>query len=136
MATGNEIPWDALFEAARGVQQQAYAPYSKFPVGAALLAEDGQIITGCNVENSSYGLSVCAERHAIGSAVGRGVRRFRAVAIVANSEEPCPPCGTCRQVLAEFCGPDTPVRSRTPDGTEARYTLAELLPHAFNRDFL
>lgn len=133
---GNEIPWEALFEAARDVQAKAYAPYSNFPVGAALLAEDGRVFMGCNVENSSYGLSVCAERHAIGSAVGQGVRRFRAVAVVANSKAPCPPCGMCRQVLAEFLGPQTEIRSRTPDGAEAGYTLAELLPHAFNRDFL
>ncbi len=132
----NDVPWDELFEHAQKAQARAYAPYSRFPVGAALLADDGRIFSGCNVENSSYGLSVCAERNAIGKGVGEGTQKFLAVAVVANSEAPCPPCGTCRQVLAEFCDPSTPVRSRSPGGQEARYTLAELLPHAFNRDFL
>lgn len=130
------IPWERLFEAALAAQKRAHAPYSHFPVGAAVLTEDGRIEAGCNVENSSYGLSVCAERNAIGRAVGEGASRIRAVAVVANSEKACPPCGMCRQVIAEFASPDAPVRSRAPSGDEARYTLKELLPHAFTHDFL
>lgn len=131
-----EIPWKALFEAAEQARERAHAPYSKFPVGAAVLTDDGRIHAGCNVENSSYGLSVCAERNAIGRAVGEGARRVEAVAIVANSSAPCPPCGMCRQVIAEFAGPETPLRSRSPGGGEAQYTLREILPFAFTRDYL
>ncbi|MBX5481329.1 MAG: cytidine deaminase [Myxococcaceae bacterium] len=131
-----DIPWEQLFDAARAAQQRAYAPYSKFPVGAAVLAEDGRVHAGANVENSSYGLTVCAERNAIARAVAEGATRVRAVAVVANTKRACPPCGMCRQVIAEFADPDTPVRSRAPGGDEARYTLGELLPHAFTRDYL
>ncbi len=131
-----EIPWERLFAAAEKARDRAWAPYSNFPVGAAVLTEDGQIQAGCNVENASYGLSVCAERNAIGRAVGEGARKITAVAVVANTAKPCPPCGMCRQVIAEFAAPETPVRSRTPAGEEARYTVAEILPHAFTRDFL
>src|SRR4051794_5313585 len=116
-----DVPWEKLFEAALSAQQRAYAPYSKFPVGAAILADDGTIHAGANVENSSYGLTVCAERNAIGAAVADGMKKVRAVAVVANTKKPCPPCGMCRQVIAEFADPETPVRSRTPDGAEERY---------------
>ena len=131
-----DVPWEKLFEAALTAQRRAYAPYSKFPVGAAVLTDDGRIFAGANVENSSYGLTVCAERNAIGRAVAEGATRVRAVAVVANTKKACPPCGMCRQVIAEFADPEAPVRSRTPGGDEARYTLAELLPHAFTRDYL
>lgn len=131
-----EIPWEALFEAAVTARERAHVPYSKFPVGAAVLTEDGRIHAGCNVENSSYGLSVCAERNAIGRAVGEGAHRVLAVAIVANTAKPCPPCGMCRQVIAEFAAPETPLRSRSPNGDEAQYTLREVLPFAFTRDYL
>jgi cytidine deaminase len=131
-----EIPWEQLFEAAKKVRERAYAPYSKFPVGAAILYADGSVVTGCNVENSSYGLSVCAERSAFAAGVAQGRVRPVAVAIVVDTPTPCPPCGMCRQVMAEFGPPDLPVRSRTPKGGEARYTLGELLPHAFTKDFL
>lgn len=130
-----DVPWDKLFEAAFAAQQRAHAPYSNFPVGAAVLTEDGRIHAGANIENSSYGLTVCAERNAIGRAVGEGAKKVLAVAVVANTKKPCPPCGMCRQVLAEFAGPDTPVKSRTPGGAEEQYPLRELLPHAFTRDF-
>jgi cytidine deaminase len=132
----NDVDWDRLFEVALAAQARAYAPYSRFPVGAALLAADGRIFAGCNVENSSYGLAMCAERNAVGRALADGVDRFVAVAVVASSRAPCPPCGSCRQVLAEFCDPQTPVHSRAPDGSLARFTVADLLPHAFTRDFL
>lgn len=134
MAT--DVPWNELFEAAAAAQRRAYAPYSKFPVGAAVLADDGQIYSGCNVENASYGLSVCAERNAIGRAVTEGARAVKAVAIIANAPSPTPPCGTCRQVIAEFASENAPVHYRNPTGEETRSTVGELLPHAFNRDFL
>lgn len=130
-----EVPWQQLFDAAEAARQRAHAPYSKFHVGAAILCEDGSIVGGCNVENASYGLTVCAERNAIGAMVLGGLKPV-AVAIVVDSREPTPPCGMCRQVLAEFGAPELPVRSRTPRGDEARWTVGELLPHAFTRSFL
>ena len=131
-----EIPWDRLFGAAASAQARAYAPYSRFPVGAAVMTEDGGLHAGCNVENASYGLSACAEQNAIVRAVAEGGKRVVAVAIVANAASPIPPCGRCRQLIAEFAAPETPVRSRAPSGEEARYTAGELLPHAFGREFL
>jgi len=130
------IPWDTLFETASTYRERAYAPYSHFQVGAGALFEDGSVYGGANMENSSYGLSVCAERNAIGKAVNEGRRKLVALAIVVDSREPCPPCGMCRQVIAEFATPDLPVRMRNLKGEEGRYTLGELLPHAFTKDFL
>lgn len=130
------IPWSGLFEAAEAARQRAYAPYSKFAVGAAALFEGGEISAGCNVENSSYGLSVCAERHAIGCGVARlGARRLLALAIIADGSLPPSPCGACRQVMAEFAGGDLPVRSRALSGKEKRFTLRQLLPDAFSSAF-
>ncbi|PTL78475.1 cytidine deaminase [Vitiosangium sp. GDMCC 1.1324] len=131
-----DIPWEQLFEAAKKVRERAYAPYSRFPVGAAVLYADGSVVSGCNVENSSYGLSVCAERGALAAGVAQGRDRPVAVAIVVDTPTPCPPCGMCRQVMLEFAPKELPVRSRNLKGDEARYTLGELLPHAFTRDFL
>jgi cytidine deaminase len=131
-----EIPWEQLFEAAKKVRERAHAPYSRFPVGAAVLYADGQVVTGCNVENSSYGLSVCAERGALAAGVSQGRGRPVAIAIVVDTPTPCPPCGMCRQVMLEFAPKELPVRSRNLKGDEARYTLGELLPHAFTSDFL
>lgn len=121
-----------LLRAAAKAAEQAHAPYSKFQVGAALLTDQGKIITGCNVENASYGLTICAERSAIFTAVGRGLRKFRAVAIVADAKMPYP-CGACRQVLAEFCAPETTVLI-APARKLAAYeetTLGTLLPKTF-----
>jgi len=120
----------ALHEAALGAMRNAYAPYSKFHVGAALLTEDGQVIAGCNVENASYPAGTCAERAAIGAAVAAGHQRFRAVLISTEADTPTPPCGVCRQVLAEF-GMDLAVIARTTNGSEARWVLRDLLPHPF-----
>jgi cytidine deaminase len=131
-----EIPWEQLFEAATKVRERAHAPYSRFPVGAAVLYADGSVVTGCNVENSSYGLSVCAERGALAAGVSQGRSRPVAVAIVVDTPTPCPPCGMCRQVMLEFAPKELPVRSRNLKGDEARYSLGELLPHAFTSDFL
>src|SRR5512143_3463962 len=96
------IPWEQLFESARKVRERAHAPYSHFPVGAAVLFEDGSVVVGCNVENSSYGLSVCAQRNALATAVAQGRSRPVAVAFVVDTPTPCPPCGMCRQVMTEF----------------------------------
>ena len=120
----------ALAEAARSASQRAYCPYSRFPVGAAVLTEDGTIIAGCNVENASYGLTVCAERSAIFQAVAFGHARIRAVAIYTPTRVPSAPCGACRQVINEF-GPDAEVLS-VCDGSDVLHrTLSELLPDAF-----
>jgi cytidine deaminase len=131
-----EIPWEQLFETALQVRERAHVPYSRFPVGAAILYADGSVVAGCNVENATYGLTVCAERGALAAGVSQGKRHPRAIAIVVDTPTPCPPCGMCRQVIAEFAPPEVPVRSRNLKGDEARYTLKELLPHAFTRDFL
>lgn len=120
---------DDLLAAARGVQARAYAPYSHFPVGAAVETAGGAVFTGCNVENASYGLTVCAERNAVAAAVAAGHQRIVRCVVVSNSEPPASPCGACRQVLAEF-GPDMEIRSVGPR-SEARWTLGELLPSAF-----
>lgn len=113
--------------------QMAYAPYSHYPVGAALLAEDGEIITGCNIENASYGLSNCAERTAIFKAISAGIRSFQAIAIVGGNEEKMAmPCGACRQVLSEFCPANMPVIVASLDGKHTKeFTLGELLPESF-----
>jgi cytidine deaminase len=95
-----------LLEAAGEATKNAYAPYSKFKVGSAILTKSGEVFTGCNVENSSFGLTMCAERNAMFQAVARGHKRFKAVAIVADGDAMPYPCGACRQVMAEFCGPD------------------------------
>lgn len=120
----------ALRQAADAAMRQAYAPYSKFRVGAALLTDGGAIVSGCNVENASYPAGTCAERVALGSAVAAGHRRFHAVMIVSEASEPTPPCGICRQALVEF-GSSLQVLSRTTGGSEARWSLEELLPRPF-----
>ena len=120
----------SLLKAAAKVRRNAYAPYSEFPVGAALLA-DGRIYAACNVENSAYPLSVCAERNAIAMAVAAGHRRIDAVAVVGGEDRPAAPCGGCRQVLAEFCPPGTPLVYASADGEAVETTIGELLPEAF-----
>ena len=123
-----------LLKAAAQVSKQAHAPYSKFQVGAALLTDEGEIITGCNVENASYGLTICAERNAIFHAVATNRRTFKAVAVVASGRQMPFPCGACRQVLAEFCAPDTIVLIAPRHKLTAydQSTLGELLPKTFS----
>ena len=118
-----------LLEAALAGRERAYAPYSKFLVGAAVRAESGKIYTGCNIENASYGLTVCAERNALFSAVGAGERKFTALCVVGDTEEPISPCGACRQVMAEFKVPCIILANLKDDVKE--YTLEELLPYGF-----
>ena len=125
----DEAALEGLVEAARAVREQAYAPYSGFAVGAALLAE-GRVFTGVNMENASYPISVCAERNAVAAMVAAGGRRIDAVAVVTDGATPTPPCGGCRQCLWEF-GPEAVVLAVTLKGERARWPLAELLPHAF-----
>jgi cytidine deaminase len=122
---------DSLLEAARRAQQRAYAPYSGFRVGAAVEAGDGSIHVGCNVENASYGLAMCAERVALGTAVTAGAREFRRIAVVSDSEPPASPCGSCRQVLYELA-PDAEIVAVGPHSTR-RWRIADLLPDAFSR---
>jgi cytidine deaminase len=128
---GDERTMTLLRERAFAAMERAYAPYSNFRVGAAVLATDGSVTEGCNVENASYPAGICAERSALAAAVARGNRNFEAVLIATEADEPTPPCGICRQVLVEF-SPKMLVVAATRDGREARWTLEELLPKAFN----
>jgi cytidine deaminase len=120
----------SLREAAVAALENAYAPYSNFRVGAALRTADGRVVTGCNMENSAYGLAICAETLAVASAVSQGLSAFEEIAIATEDVEPTPPCGACRQVLNEFA-PNIKISSYTRAGREASWTLDELLPHAF-----
>lgn len=120
---------ERLFLAAQTVRHQAYAPYSRFSVGAALLASDGRVFTGCNVENISFGLTLCAERSALVAAVAAGCRSFEAIAIVADTDVPISPCGACRQVLAEF-NPNLRILTANLSGSFETLQLQVLLPRA------
>jgi cytidine deaminase len=122
--------WKKLVERAREVQQQSYAPYSNFRVGAALLGSDGEIYVGCNVENASYSVTMCAEQGAICSAVAAGERTFTHMALITDSPHAESPCGACRQVLSEFA-PELEIMSVSATGEEQRWKLNELLPMAF-----
>src|SRR5208283_47904 len=126
---------DPLLDAALRVRTLAYAPYSKFHVGAALEDSDGRIYTGCNVENASYGLTCCAERVAIFKAVSEGEHGFDAIAVVADTETLTPPCGACRQIIWEFCG-DVPVILANLQGKVEYERSGKLLPRAFDAGFL
>lgn len=127
----------ALVEAARAARAQAWAPFSRFLVGAAVRHKDGRLFTGCNVENASYGLTICAERVAIFKAISEGARpdEFTAVCVVADTADPTPPCGACRQILWEFCG-DVPVVLATPHDVTRVLTMGALLPHPFDARLL
>ena len=126
-----------LIEEAKRVLRNSYAPYSGVHVAAALLASSGRIYLGVNVENASYGLTICAERAAVAAAVTAGERSFKAIAVVSDTEEPLPPCGACRQVLAEFAGDDMIVVSHSVKTGRTRvWRLGDLLPHAFRPSHL
>lgn len=126
-------PFDGLLEAAKAAMKRAYVPYSGFPVGAALLDGEGHIHYGCNVENAAYGPTNCAERTALFRAIadGRAAGSFQAIAVVGDTEGPIAPCGVCRQVMVELCGPDMPVVMGNLRGDWRVSTVAELLPGAF-----
>jgi cytidine deaminase len=118
-----------LIDLAKKARERAYAPYSKFAVGAALLTKSGRVVTGCNVENLSFGLTICAERAAVFAAIALGEKEFEAIAVVADSLTPVTPCGACRQVLAEFAD-DLPICSANLQDARFESTLRELLPRA------
>src|SRR5437867_1512191 len=124
-----------LYEAARRVREHAHAPFSNFKVGAALETADGRVVTGCNVENATYGLTVCAERVAVFKAISEGHRKFVRVAVVADTAEPTPPCGACRQILWEFGG-DLEVLLGNLTEEKSRHRLKDLLPYPFDARFL
>ena len=132
--TDNTTLYKSLMEAAAAARQYAYSPYSGYRVGAALLGKSGKVYTGCNVENAGYSPTNCAERTAVFKAVSEGEREFFAIAVTGGARDSvdsaCTPCGVCRQVLAEFCDPATPVILGTPDHLRV-LTLGELLPFAF-----
>ena len=120
-----------LVEAARAARTFAVAPYSTFKVGAALLTSDGRVFGGCNVENASYGLTVCAERVALLKALSEGVREFAMLAVVADTQSPTPPCGPCRQLVWEYCG-DIPVVLANLHDVKGRHQMRDLLPLPFD----
>ena len=126
---------DPFIPEALRVREHAYAPYSNFKVGAALVGESGKVYHGCNVENSSYGLCVCAERSAVARAVADGERRFKGIVIATQSEPPSPPCGMCRQTLVEFAA-DLPVVLVNDKGARVETSLDELFPMSFTNDYL
>lgn len=135
MSGSDERAWAALVDAARRARERAVAPFSTFKVGAALEAADGTIITGCNIENATYGLTICAERVAMFKALSEGHRTFTRIAIVADTEAPTPPCGACRQILWEFGG-DLQITLANLHVETGRHTLKELLPLPFEARLL
>jgi cytidine deaminase len=126
---------DALIEAALRARENAHAPFSNFKVGAALEDETGRIHTGCNVENATYGLTVCAERVAVFKAISEGARQFRRIAVAADTDALTPPCGACRQILWEFCG-DIEVTLANPRGKTETLRLGDLFPRPFDASYL
>ncbi len=127
--------FDPLVVAARRARRHAVAPYSGFKVGAALLTSDGTVVTGCNIENATYGLTLCAERVAMFTALAAGHRRFAQIAVVADTTAPTPPCGACRQILWEFAG-DLEVILANLRRVSGRHRLSDLLPLPFDRRLL
>jgi cytidine deaminase len=123
--------FEQLFAAAQAAQKNAYAPYSNFFVGSALMTGDGVIYAGCNVENASYGLTICAERNAIFQMIAAGEREIKSLLVMGSTERLLPPCGSCRQVIAEFAASDTPVYLCNQEGTFETTTVGDLLPRHF-----
>lgn len=130
------VEFDRMLALARRALDNAHAPYSRFRVGACLLTDTGRLHAGCNVENSAYPVGQCAEATAIGAMIAAGDRRIVAAVIANETGELCPPCGRCRQQLAEFAGPEAPIYLCGPDGLRVATTLGELLPMAFGPDSL
>ena len=125
-----------LLSAAKAAMELAYAPYSKFQVGAAILAENGQIYSGCNVENAAYPNGTCAEAGAIAAMVQGGARQIREIAVIARGDQLCTPCGGCRQRIREFAAPETKVHVCGPEGLRRTFTREELLPESFGPENL
>jgi cytidine deaminase len=127
------MTYEELMQKAVEASEKSYCPYSKFAVGACVMADDGSVYTGCNFENSSFGMTICAERNAIGSAVADGKQKIKAVAIYSPNQQNCVPCGACRQVMHEFCNNDEDIDIILQNGEGLKiYTLAQLLPESFN----
>ena len=126
---------DPLASAALAARENAHAPYSHFRVGAAIEDSNGRVHTGCNVENATYGLTLCAERVAVFKAISEGARKFRRIAIAADTEALTPPCGACRQILWEFCG-DIEITLLNPRGKTETVQLTDLFPRAFDASYL
>lgn len=127
--------YEKLIKEAERAKKKAYTPYSKFKVGAAVLCADGKIFTGCNIENASFGLTVCAERVAIFKAISEGSTKFEAIAVIGDTDKPCSPCGACRQVMSEFCE-DAPLIMANSKGDVKIKKVKELLPEAFGKNDL
>lgn len=127
---------DTLFEAAKAIQTKAYAPYSRFKVGAAILTVDGQVFTGCNVENAAYPVGSCAEAGALSAMIAGGGSRIAQIVVMGEGENLVTPCGGCRQRIREFAGPDTPIHIAGPEGVRKSFTLDALLPFSFGPDNL
>ncbi|GER66934.1 cytidine deaminase [Weizmannia acidilactici] len=125
-----------LIEEAKSARNKAYVPYSKFPVGAALLAKDGRMFHGCNIENAAYSVGNCAERTAIFKAYSEGVKDFTALAVIADTDRPCSPCGACRQVISELCPKDMKIVLANLKGDIMETTVEALLPGAFSAEDL
>lgn len=123
---------EQLIDEAKEARKQAYVPYSKFAVGAALLTENGKVYRGCNIENAAYSMANCAERTVFFKAISEGEKNFKLLAVVADTDRPCSPCGACRQVISEFCPPDMKVVLTNLKGDLLETTVKELLPGAFN----
>jgi cytidine deaminase len=130
------VPVDRLFDAARTAQAQAYVPYSRFRVGAAIATPSGGIYRGCNVENAAYPVGACAEASAISAMVTAGETKIAAILVIGDGEPLVTPCGACRQRIREFAGADTPIHIAGPEGLRQSFTLSELLPHSFGPDHL
>ncbi|MBM3761361.1 MAG: cytidine deaminase [Acidobacteria bacterium] len=126
----------SLIDKARAAQATAYAPYSKYHVGCALETNSGEVFTGCNIENASYGATLCAERVALFKAVSEGHRNFRRILIATDASTPAPPCGLCRQALSEFCTPDLEIILCGANDTQRRFLFSDLFPHPFDQSSL
>lgn len=131
-----DILKNGLIDKAKEAREMAYVPYSKFKVGAALLTEDDHVIKGCNIENAAFGMTNCAERTALFKAFSEGNKRYKALVVVADTERPVPPCGACRQVMAELCPPNMPVYLTNLKGDIFETSVQELLPGAFTAEDL